>query len=171
MPLNVPLGPMPTTRRGRFLFYKARQRRRWKRLQQRHPSRGGPVNETPGAHPTSRAIDHSEATKQMQRSYPKRPVYSDNNGAETWGWRVRPQRCVFGVLDSPPTVYLTAGGFTHPHLPVIGYVEKRLKWLPRLKHLPRKPWRYTIDAVEAFNHYPESYVLYPSGMPNPWHVP
>lgn len=157
--------PMPTTRKGRFEYFKARQRRRLARARFRraHDS-SNLMFGFGGHHMSSREPDISSFTKQEPREYPRVQVNVAYYYVAPSPWRVEPTRGVFGV---PEWVPVTAGfpppGY-HVSKPFLGYVSKRLKSIPRLKHIPRKPWKFTKGEILPGDFYP--YDVYPSGQPS-----
>ena len=167
---HVPLGPMPTTRFGRFKFYRRRALRRLERAHRRIPTITG-VYTALGEAPTGRAVDLAGYTKQMARSYPLRPVVWVPQLPPNF-WRVKPDREVFGVpLETNAWWWLPVYHRNRPRHAQRHYTTRRVKSIPRLKHLGRLPWRHSILAVLDHNHYPSQYPTYPSGQVNPWYVP
>lgn len=154
---------MPTTRLGRFLFYKQRQLRRRKRRERRaNISHTKPATDRTR---TCRRIDVSGETKQVGRTYPRHP-YGDGWDATDWiahGWTPpRPGRWgVLGLNDGMPPSLFDAN---HPRNVQVGYHHRRVLSIPRFRHLPRLPYRFTHDQLSPQHYYP--YDVYQSGRPS-----
>jgi hypothetical protein len=159
---------MPTTRRGRFLHYKKRQRRRLRRCDRRYSSDGtGGMGRT--RHETQRAFDLSGFDKQQPRTYPIRERVYAPVPSDSVFWRVPPSAGVFGVPDLPFVQTLWPYPPAHPRGPIHNYYEKRMKSVPRLKYIPKKPYLFPPGAVPVEKMYPGQF--YPSGQPNPHWTP
>lgn len=155
---------MPSTRYGRFLFYRSRALRRRHRAWQR-TARSGPgvLNRRFGA--TRRAIDLSPYGKQAIRVYPKK---RRKLGVATGGfvfWNVKPARGVWGVKRTIRTNPAHWGPNTHHRLSREGYFSRRVLSLPRLRHLQYKAYAGAVAEVHPRELYP--FQWYPSGQANP----
>jgi hypothetical protein len=153
--------PMPTTRRGRYLFYRSRARRRRDRAWGR-----GPVLSNATRRKAGRRFDLSLFRKQVVQDTPLLRV-APPRGEPFWevAGRTKPGRGVWGVVPWPwwfgpldPTAF-------HYREPWVGYHHRRLLSLPRLRHLPKLPYPFEIDDLLWWEFYPWS--IYPSGRPNP----
>lgn len=155
--------PMPTTRRGRFLFYKARAKRRTKKCHQRRQRVGSPV--TNGHNATNRAIDKSGETLQMPRVYPRHFPEKWMDAAE-WllhGW-TPPAKRKWGWLGDGTWVDAPLGSRGHSRVAVVGYHDRRALSIPRLRHLPRLPYLHPKESLDKGNFYQPDF--YPSGGPS-----
>lgn len=152
---------MPTTRRGRYIFYRQRARRRRRRLETKLSR--------PGAHArrqAARMLDARSAPMQVEKLHGLKYVISPR---PPFFWlvagRVKPDRGVWGVVPNLFPPFGSWGPNTHFREPTTFYAFRRVHHLPRLKHLPRLPYPFPISALDPFQFYP--YPVYPSGHLNP----
>lgn len=91
--------------------------------------------------------DLSEFTKQMPRSYPRHP----NNAFGFVHFPIiidpRPGRGVFGVVHLPVIDGLPDGLSYHHKEDKTGAFFRRLKSIPRIKHLPRLGWAHAKESL------------------------
>jgi len=154
---------MPTTRYGRYRFYRARQRRRLEKARRRAAVQdevGGP----PGSGATKREWDLSEFTKQMPRSYPLKP----NHHFASVGFPTTidpiPSRGVFGVVHLEQLDGFPLGLHYHHDKDESGAFFRRLKSIPRIRHLPRLPWKHAKEDLLPGAFYQPAF--YHSGAPS-----
>lgn len=153
--------PMPTTRRGRFLLYKQRQRNRLRRVYQKNRKLTGNVG-LAGVRQTNRPRDWSGHTKQMPRVYPRHFPEKAMNATE-WaiaGWD-HPFPKHWGVVRFIPGTPPPVGGVYGPNGAGVGYHDRRVKSIPRLKNLPWGSYHPEADWADPVACYPFYY--YPSG--------
>lgn len=157
--------PMPTTRRGRFLFYRDRAMRRvrkaWKRRAFTFALPTDPYFHKAG----TRGFDLSGFTVQVPLTDydPVGTVFPPG----TWSvsWLIRPSRGVWGVLISPG-VYDPLRPGNHAPDARQGYSVRRVLSVPRLKHIPRTGFAGPYDPARAGDYWP--FHTYPSGRINPY---
>lgn len=125
--------PLPTTRRGRYLYYQARYRKRLAMAKNRR-RRGTAA----GHHLTQRERDLSGLVKQAPKRSPKivgafadPNYYADVEYRESTGWGVPPVWALIG--DAPLLVVVH-----RDHFAAVGAVKRRMRRVPRLRRLPMK---------------------------------
>lgn len=155
------MSKMPTTRRGRYLFYRARAKRRHKRI---YACLSRP---DPDAHAqAARSYDTSGLEMQFVKVGGPKYVQSPRP-FHFWllTGRVKPDYKLWGVVPSlvPHSPFWSPK--TSFRSPVTFYAFRRVHHVPRLKHLPIRPYRFPIAAVDKFSFYP--WKFYPSGQYNP----
>ncbi len=153
--------PMPTTRRGRYLFYRDRARRRRDRAWARGPVLSGATRRKAG-----RRFDLSIFSKQVVQDMPLLRV-APPRGEAFWQvvGRTKPRRGVWGVVPIPWWFPPAPVGAHHARIGAVGYHFRRLLSLPRLKHLPRLPYPLATADLLWWEFYP--WTVYASGRPNP----
>ena len=125
---------MPTTRRGRYLYFRARMQRRLALIRKRHFRR--PAGLLQIGH---KGYDLSGFGFQAPKSYP-RVVGADPTQTGPFGGEVLPanEERPFPVAKSPPGT--DAEIVTQlKHRQAIGYHKRRVLRVPRVKHVPRRP--------------------------------
>lgn len=152
---------MPTTRRGRYEFYRKRALRRQKLLRQRHPYQGDFTENRR----CSRKPDNQFTPQQAPEKYlpPDRPPFP-----ETY-WllpgHVKPDKGIWGVVQIenflPPGTVLTHG----LEKSITGYYFRRVKSCPRLHHWTYLPRVGPMPPDGSHAFYP--FEFYPSGAYNP----
>lgn len=158
---------MPTTRRGRFLFFKARAIRRMKRVHAKHFS-NNPLFDYGGHRSMCRTYDVSDYEKQVPRDADLPPTIAHRPPYPLTAWRVQPSRDHWGVIEVPPGTSDSPSGTYHRSEAFVGYHERRRKSIPRLKHLDLLPYPDPPVEVHWRDRYP--FEFYPSGQANP-HFP
>lgn len=153
--------PMPTTRRGRFIFYRDRAQRRHTRIWKDHwrPSLHGHGF-------TSRGWDTTGFRFQFPKSFGPKYVQSPR---PTTFWLpsgvIKPKYKLFPFVPVPFPKPFWWGPKTHWTSAHAGFWHRRIHHVPPLKHVPRLPYRYPISVIGPFMGYP--FTTYPSGQPNP----
>lgn len=151
---------MPTTRRGRFLFYKQRARRRLARVYDR--AKRVRTELSPEDSPPVRRHDVSGYGKQAPRVYPRHFGFKDMTAAE-WldlGW-TPPTRERWGVARGWSGALIDRPAWMWGNGTTTGYYDRRVKRVPRLSHVPLLPWNRSQDGLVAGMVYP--FEFYPSG--------
>lgn len=152
--------PMPTTKRGRFLLYKARQRRRIKHVYNRAKRYTGSVWTLNRA--TSRRYVWSGLTKQMPRVYPQHfPEKSMTAGEWFLAGYFPPSLGVWGIAmgATPLPQHLPAADPRNGA--TTNYWDRRVKSIPRIHLLTLGAYTQTKAAVTPAMAYP--FPAYPSG--------
>ncbi len=154
---------MPTTRRGRFLFYRARQRRRLEKARRRATAAVFSSDHGYEA-ATKRSWDLSEYTKQMHSVYPLHP--NQHWGGVVFGVEIvrRHAKGLFDYLVLPSPPFYPPDRNSHFKVEVTRGYFRRLKSIPRLRHIPRLPWRHTHAELGPRDYFP--FPFYPSGAPS-----
>lgn len=150
--------PMPTTRRGRFLYFRARSQRRRKREQTRTP--GLIVS---GNRATCRRKYWNLWGKQEPTTI-KGDVYFDG----TWDWEspaawiTQPAYKRWGVI-ADPNDYLGLPPYTHhPTTATVGYQRRRVLSIPSARQREWQPYRHPKEALPPTQFY--GLEFYPSGQ-------
>lgn len=151
--------PMPTTRRGRFLHYRAKAKRRRREVRETIPSAAFLDGTPGGSRATCRPRDTAGAPLQQPRDYPRRPVYAEIDAST--GWRVVPAYKRFGVREWVQPLRFGWGLKTRPTEAYLHYHKRRLLWIPSLRQLPWRPYRHAQNALLPGQFYP--FEFYPSG--------
>jgi len=154
---------MPTTRRGRFLFYKQRARKRLKVVYE-HAKRKHST--APGDHrPTNRRYDVSGLVKQLPRVYPLHFWEKSLDEIEYLlrGWTMG-GRNRFGVIRHPPVFPTEGFPFDVRNGTQTGYHDRRVLSVPRLHSLPLLSYPTPRDLVPPGRFFP--FAFYPSGRPS-----
>ena len=125
------MAKMPTTRRGRYLWYQERYKRR-KRWCQAHRRRGTAAGRRQFTRERDRSGLQWQAPKNVKKIGP--PIYYPFTN---WTWELIPA----GGNGKPPIWRQTGGWFSlylqdRWHFAFIGAVRRRMKRYPRVKHLP-----------------------------------
>lgn len=155
---------MPTTRGGRFIFYRNRQLNRHDRMWNRSPH--PPATEPgTGKHSTRRPHDWSDFTLQNARSYHFGPGYICPFNAQAAPWLVTPARGRWGVLDWTKPFDPWWAPTTNYRWAILGYRLRRIRSVPRITHIPHGPYRQPMAAVDLREFYRREF--YPSGQRNP----
>jgi hypothetical protein len=149
--------PMPTTRYGRYIFYRNRARRRKRREETRRPSTSIDGKQRTGRH---RLWDLWG--KQAPKEYPR---YVHPHDAYDWhstaSWITNPKKGVFPVIRDiyrmPPFTWPIG----HPRTSTVGFQWRRVQSMPRARHRPWAPWRFTREELLPGDFY--SLEFYPSG--------
>lgn len=154
---------MPTTRRGRYLYYRERAIRRNKLAR----GRGGWVSEPGGSdgnRTTGRGIDFSEWTKQVPKTYPKEPTAFNGGLLHDLFWKVKPTKGRFGVPHYSPIYPPWWGPNTHDTYNGGFYFHRRIRSIPPQSWWTYKPYLLPKSALKKGDVYP--FEKYPSGAPS-----
>lgn len=153
--------PMPTDRKGRFLFFKARAQRRARRAYANWPFQSvGSFARKTGL--TKRAYVTSGLGKQAARKYPL-----------PWDWwhfpalwsplyRVAPLPTIPPVIEYTYQPLPWQNPEAHPEVAILGFVHKRVRHWPKLRVLARRPYIVPLASVPETGFYPLD--RYPSGQ-------
>lgn len=153
--------PMPTTRRGRYLYYRSRH---LSKLTQCH--NGRPRGGLGGKHRLSRGHDQRPFGKQASRiRYPLGPwfpgiwaAYPDDDPHK--GIYRRP-----GIIEDFGHPDVSEGPNTHQRSANFSYYERRVKRMPPLHIVPLRPV-IALPSGDWYQHY-YPWFRYPSGQLNP----
>jgi hypothetical protein len=155
--------PMPTTRRGRFLYYKARAVKRNKLARNRgayvSPPGGSDANRV-----TARGLDHSMWEKQAPKSHPVEPTNYTKGLLPDSAWVVKPAKGRFGVLKHWDLTPPWWGPKTRPTYGSQGYFERRVRSIPSQSLWTYLPYLLPKSALRKGDVYP--FATYPSGRPS-----
>ena len=157
--------PMPTTRRGRYLVYRKRQKQRRRRAARSHASLGHHFLYGTG-HVTRRGRILADYGMQVPKVYPREPTHYHRNLHINLLWNVRPAYKVWGI---PSAISRPVGIEPHHYHPDFNWqnvFKRRVKSCPKLRHLALSPYRFNKADLptEAFYHWP----YYPSGEMSYW---
>jgi len=155
---------MPTTRFGRYRFYRERALRRARKARKVSTigfSDGSPGN---GGAPTRRQRVIAGFPKQIPRSFPLHP----NHGWAFGGFGVTIQRFHsrfrFDQALLPEFVHDRYPAWYHPSEQLTNCYFRRVKRLPRLAHIPVVGYRHGLGELESADFFP--FDFYPSGAPS-----
>jgi hypothetical protein len=159
--------PMPTTRRERYLYYRARA---WKR-HRRNEKRASRASIFSGGL-TGRQRDLSGCVVQLPPIHAPKYVQSPRP-PHFWEMpgRIKPDFQLWGVVPQTHPRDPSWAADTHFRRAFMFYAFRRVKHVRRLKHYPWLPYKQPLSAVPWWASYP--FEFYPSGRPNPRfpHVP
>lgn len=160
--------PMPTTRRGRFLFYRDRAMRRrrkvWRRRQ--HYSAVGNDGWKMSGSRTRDLTGYFIKQVPVTDYRPVPPVLG--LVIPDAAWLVKPERGVWGVLELLD-VWRPFKPNSHAPFARRDYAKRRVWYTPRLANLPFVPFVAPYDPTRPELYYP--FEFYPSGRVNPHFVP
>lgn len=152
---------MPTTRRGRYEFFRARAQARHLRL-----SRNAFRPSVLSNHLTSRTYQTDHLRMQFPKVYgppdvisPRPPFFWLGPGKIKPRFKLLPR--AYWVFGPPPH----GGPDTHWTFALVNFLFRKVHHVPPLKHLPRKPYALPLSAIPADRGYP--FMTYPSGQHNP----
>lgn len=135
----------PTTRRGRFLYYKRRYRNRQLQIKNRRRRPGAKSHKETCYERDTSAIPYQAA---------KRPRKLGNGPIYPLGFT----QLVYIKSEGrkrPPLVYMVPGVFLSDkairlHRVYVGWMQRRVKKIPRLKHLPVMPFVGTTPPAKPW---------------------
>lgn len=158
--------PMPTTRRERYRFYRARARRRARRLASLGSAEEFGTGVT-AKRLTTRRLDHAGDRVQLPRVYPLRPVWMDNASGGDDFWAVKPARGVWGVPGMPePALPLGWAPTTNRKGPWQFYAFRRVKHRAKLRAYARLPLPFPKEVLPEGAFFRRHF--YPSGAVTFW---
>lgn len=149
---------MPTTRRGRYLFYKKRARRRYFQNEKKRYKPGVKARRT-----TARKREVHLWGKQVSLTIPLKPRNAPNTfDWTTQFWMVKPDYALFGVRPRNPLDGLPYWANAHQQEARVGYQVRRVLSIPRLHSAPWQPYKFALVDVPPSRFYPHEF--YPSGQ-------
>lgn len=158
--------PMPTTRRGRYLFYQERYRRRLKRLRKKGGNPGALSN-----HQHAYKYEFPLQRMQFPKLYPKywwteaNPFVTGLIDDEKGGYKVWPVHRAGPPIDDDHTPPY------HNHVAVVGWMARRIRYVPKVRTATRvyvgpKPGPPDTSADLWWMQWYRG-KFYPSGQANP----
>lgn len=154
---------LPTTRRGRYLVYRTRQKNRRARAN-RNKARPGNGTFWGSGHATRRQHDPSGFETQEPRSYPLIQNHVHLPPYPIGLWAVTPAKGRWGRFPHLPMFPPGAPVPYNPTFPRQFYWFRRVLACPKLRHLPLVPYLHAKeDLPPAAFYQPDAY---PSGAPS-----